>query len=32
MAFQHNVLAGLPANGMQDGDLIAAVEKAGSPE
>jgi filamentous hemagglutinin family protein len=32
MAFQHNVLAGLPANGMQDGDLIAAVEKSGSPE
>lgn len=30
MAFQHNVLAGLPANGMQDGDLMAAVEKAGN--
>ncbi len=26
MLFQHNVLAGLPANGMQDGDLFAAVE------
>ncbi len=29
MAFQHNILAGLPANGMQDGDLIAAVEMPG---
>jgi len=30
MAFQHNILAGLPANGMQDNDLIAAVESAGN--
>jgi hypothetical protein len=30
MAFQHNILAGLPANGMQDGDLMAAVEKVGN--
>ncbi len=30
MAFQHNILAGLPANGMQDADLISAVEKAGN--
>jgi filamentous hemagglutinin family protein len=30
MAFQHNVLAGLPANGMQDGDLMAAVETTGN--
>jgi filamentous hemagglutinin family protein len=29
-AFQHNILAGLPANGMQDSDLIAAVENAGN--
>jgi filamentous hemagglutinin family protein len=30
MFFQHNILAGLPANGMQDGDLMAAVESAGN--
>jgi len=30
MLFQHNVLAGLPANGMQDNDLITAVESAGN--
>ena len=30
MLFQHNVLAGLSANGMQDNDLIGAVESAGN--
>jgi filamentous hemagglutinin family protein len=30
-AFQYNILANLSANGMQDRDLIAAVESVGTP-